>query len=287
MSSIPALAEGLCDDAAIFPPGRAPLADAVAAYRARDHEWYRPLAGPLVVSRGVLEDLAGEVPVRAALPVSVTLPGGPRELEAVVAAVTGLPVRLHAVEIAVAAADDIAEALQTVTEHRDGSGDHDVYVEVPRDERADAVLDHLARHGLRAKFRTGGTSAAQFPDVDELAQTIDAAIRRDVPFKLTAGLHRAVRHADDVLGVVQHGFLNVVLATHTLLTGGVVVDAKHHLAERDPRKVADLIASLTIAEVVELRRWFLSFGTCSIREALDDLVGLGLLTAPTPQGVAT
>ncbi|HET7069998.1 MAG TPA: hypothetical protein VFI40_04175, partial [Nocardioides sp.] len=70
MSGVPEAWAGLVDDAAIFPPGDAPLADAVAAYTQRRDEWYADLVGPLVVRD---TDLPG---VPAELPVSVVLTGG-------------------------------------------------------------------------------------------------------------------------------------------------------------------------------------------------------------------
>ena len=34
-------------------------------------------------------------------------------------------------------------------------------------------------------------------------------------------------------------------------------------------------------DLLGARRWFTSYGSCSITEPLDDLLGLGLLEAPT------
>ena len=61
--SLPAFAKGLCDDAAIFPPGLAPLAEAVPAHVRHVNAPYAELVGPLVVSTAALEELAGLVPV--------------------------------------------------------------------------------------------------------------------------------------------------------------------------------------------------------------------------------
>jgi len=40
---------GLVDDAAIFPPGNAPLHDATASYSARRSEWYAGFVGSFVL----------------------------------------------------------------------------------------------------------------------------------------------------------------------------------------------------------------------------------------------
>lgn len=99
---IPALFAGLCDDAAVFPPGLAPLPDAVAAHNQHLDAWYAGLVGPLVIAATALGDLAEVLGDRATpLPVSVTLPGGPAQLDGVLDAVKKLPVKLDALEIAV------------------------------------------------------------------------------------------------------------------------------------------------------------------------------------------
>ena len=46
-SAFPAFAKGLCDDAAIFPPGLAPLAEAVPAHVRHVNSPYAELVGPL------------------------------------------------------------------------------------------------------------------------------------------------------------------------------------------------------------------------------------------------
>ncbi|HET6694123.1 MAG TPA: hypothetical protein VFG97_07440, partial [Pedococcus sp.] len=56
-ASVPAPWRELVDDAAIFPPGEAPLPDAVMAYRRRREEPWAALVGPLVVSDRVLPEL--------------------------------------------------------------------------------------------------------------------------------------------------------------------------------------------------------------------------------------
>jgi hypothetical protein len=102
-----------------------------------------------------------------------------------------------------------------------------------------------------------------------------------VPFKATAGLHHAVRNTDPRTGFEQHGFLNLLLATDALARGGTEADARALLAERDGTVVAGLVGTVG----PEVRALFTSFGTCSITEPRDELVDLGVLTAPIPEGV--
>jgi hypothetical protein len=46
---VPALFDGLVDDAAVFPPGNAPLDRALIGHRRHREAWYAGLVGPLVV----------------------------------------------------------------------------------------------------------------------------------------------------------------------------------------------------------------------------------------------
>ncbi|GAA4668838.1 MULTISPECIES: hypothetical protein [Amycolatopsis] len=271
---IPALVAGLCDDAAVFPPGNASLPDAVRAYRERAGEWYAGMVGPLVLPADALARL-GELlpPDGPRLPVSVTLPGGPAGLPGVLTAAAELPVELRSVEVALP-----ESAFASEIEAPEGL---DVYVEVPRDARRAAVLQALSGR-YRAKFRTGGVRADLYPDETELAGSIAAVVAAGVPFKATAGLHHAVRNTDPETGFEQHGFLNLLLATDALLTGGTTARARELLSERDGAEVARLVGELDDDRVRATRAAFLSFGTCSIGEPLAELVELGVLREGVP-----
>jgi hypothetical protein len=72
----------------------------------------------------------------------------------------------------------------------------------------------------------------------------------------------------------MHGFLNVAAATRALWDGGSVDDATAVLEQRDG---AALAAGLADGGVAAARRWFTSFGSCSVTEPRDDLIALGLV----------
>lgn len=280
-STVPGLLAGLCDDAAVFPPGNAPLADAVAAHRVHATGWYADLVGPLVLPTAALEALPALL--ETALAVSLTVPLGPAGLPAALAAARALPIELRSVEVAVPpgmSAAELADRLAAAVppgEPAAGPGDVAVFVEVPRDDRRDAVLAAVRDGGHRAKFRTGGVRADLYPDEAELAASLAAAIAAGVAFKATAGLHHAVRNTDPATGFEQHGFLNLLLAAEARAGGGTEDDARALLAERDPATVAALVRALPPGG---RRSGFVSFGTCSVTDPLDDLVALGLLAVP-------
>jgi hypothetical protein len=159
-----------------------------------------------------------------------------------------------------------------------------VYVEPPRLRGEEpthswlSALDELAAVDLRVKLRTGGVEADAFPSAAELATSLAAVLDRELRFKATAGLHNAVRHRDPETGFEHHGFLNVLVATRASLSGEPEDSVAKLLDESDPRAVRAIVAEVGgVDELVSARRWFTSFGSCSILEPLEDLTALGLV----------
>ncbi len=280
MSSLPAAWAGLVDDAAIFPPGDVALPDAVEAYRGRQGEWYADLVGPLVVTDTRLPDVPTD------LPVSVVLTGGAGAVAGVanLAARTGH--RLVALEAAVRDLDDPAGNVRRIVAAVDaaradgGLEGVEVYVELPQADPTSAWLaaaDVVSEAEAHLKFRTGGVEAQLFPSATTVAAWIDAALDRETSYKCTAGLHRALRHRDHDTGFEHHGFLNVLLATRVAFDGGSTSEVATVL---DDHYANDLVAMARTSDLAGARRWFTSYGSCSVRDPLDDLLGLGLLEAP-------
>jgi hypothetical protein len=280
VTTLPAAWTGLVDDAAVFPPGDAPLGDAVSAYVARRGEWYADMVGPLVVTDTQLPD------VPADLPVSVVLTSGAGAVAGVASLAAKRGHRLVALEAAVRDLDDLPGNVRRLTTAVDaaraegGLADTQVYVELPQTTPTPdwlAAADAVAEAEARLKFRTGGLDADLFPDAATVASWIDAALYRETPYKCTAGLHHAVRHRDHETGFEHHGFLNVLLATRRAFDGGSVAEVAEVL---DDHYANDLVALARTSDLAGARRWFASYGSCSVTEPRDDLVGLGLLEAP-------
>jgi len=271
---IPDLFCGLCDDAALFPPGNAALGDAVQAHVAFADAPYADMVGPFVVSANSLHSLAEHTRAcREMVQIAVTasVPAIQRTL-ADVDGMTG--VRLTALDIALGqemAAGQVVPTIRNALAGREVT----VYVEVPRDSRRNAVVRELAAGGLRAKLRTGGIRADLYPDERELAGSLVTLATAGVPFKATAGLHHAMRNTDPQTRFEQHGFLNLLVAAQAASEGAPVDTVAHILAERDPAIVVAQVAKLD----AEVRTAFRSFGTCSVNEPLDELIELGLLSA--------
>ena len=287
-----ALLRDLLDDAAIFPPGEAPMGQAVPAHAVHVSAWYAELVGPFICSGSRLPDLLDALdatPEVAALDVAVVLDRGTGSLhEAAGLVADDTRVVLAGLELPLrgeAPAEAARRAVATVDAVLGGPDDRrPVSMEVPWAPGWRNALEVVAEAGHRAKFRTGGDAADAYPDEHALAERVLACMDLDLPFKLTAGLHHAVRRTEPGTGVEQHGFLNVLLAVGAALDGAGVDDVARVLADRDGPALATRATSLDEAGATRLRRWFASFGTCSITEPVDDLVALGLLTPGGPDG---
>ncbi|WP_046728059.1 hypothetical protein [Streptomyces humi] len=275
---IPQVLAGLFDDAAVFPPGSLPIEKAVAAHVRHTHGAHAGLVGPFVVAAGEvgrLADLTGGLP-EGSFGLSVTVPL-PDVAGAITAADRVPAVRLVALEVAVpdqVPAEDVVPALAEALGENDTAT---VYVEVPRDDRREALLAELAGTPYLAKFRTGGVRPDLYPDEHELATTVLTAVRSGVAFKATAGLHHALRNTDPETGFEQHGFLNLLVSVDAALRGAEETELVRLLADRDGERVAARVRALS----PRARDLFRSFGTCSIAEPAAESVALGLLPAAT------
>jgi hypothetical protein len=274
MTEVAEVLRGFFDDASPFPPASLPLPEAVAAHRTHRTAWYAPLVGNFVC----LWSRLSEVPTDSAaepIRVSLILPEGPADLERALAECVGrADLRLGAVEVTLPDGMTPREALWILDEQL--PSEVIAYLEVPPDHRQLEVLDALAVTRYRAKFRTGGTTPQAHPTEWELANAIQTAVHRMVPFKCTAGLHHAVRHTDGALE--QHGFLNVLLAVDVARHGADVGALAAVLESRSAEAIGNEIARVAaVGRLVDARALFVAIGTCSIDDPIADLVALNLL----------
>ncbi len=311
-TQLPAPWSGIVDDAAIFPPGNAPLAAAVAAYVERRDEWYADLVGSFVVSDLKLPDLldvlaeldlppaaeraVGAEPIGPIKPIETTIviSGGAGSVLPAAKWATGSgQLALRGIEIALRDPDDLAGNARRVAAAVDAAraegvldDEVPVHVELPHVGATGswlAAADVVAENDFRLKFRTGGVEQHLFPAPHALASWIAAALDREVAFKCTAGLHNALRHRDDETGFVHHGFLNVLVATRASLDGADVPTVAEVLDQTD---ASELLAGTDPDALARTGRWFTSFGSCSVLEPLEDLIELGLIELGLIEGRA-
>ncbi len=287
--TVPTYLRTFVDDAAIFPPGNTDLDLAAANYLGHRDEEYADLVGGFVVSDVRVPDLAGFMVgfgEDETVEVNLVVTGGAGAIEPAVTWVSrSAGLRLRAVEFALRDEEDLAHnaqrLVQVVDSLADALDDVTVFAEPPVPDGSPtrgwlAALDELAAREIHLKFRTGGVSADLFPSAARLATCLEAALDRELPFKCTAGLHHAVRHRDPETGFEHHGFLNVLLGTRRCLDGGSPEEVAQVLEETDGLALAKRLQA-DPDEAARTRRWFRSFGSCSVLEAHEDLVELGLL----------
>lgn len=266
---------GLVDDAALFPPGNAPMPRALAEHAAHRDSSYGDLVGPFLCPATRVDELRDHLPADRRLELSLVFDATGEAAHHALRTV-GSDERLALVALEAAHArlgDDAAVIGENLRRLPAVVG----FLEVPRRD-FDESLDLVAKGGWQAaKYRTGGTSADAFPSERELAAFLHACARRGLPFKLTAGLHHAVRHTDATTGFEHPGVLNVLVATRDALDGAPADDIAAVLAERDAAPLAARLRSWTPEDCVAIRGTFRSFGCCGVTDPIGDLAGLGLI----------
>ncbi|MBA3251212.1 MAG: hypothetical protein H0T66_13095 [Geodermatophilaceae bacterium] len=264
-----ALFARLIDDAAMFPPGNATAADAIAQHLNHRSAAYSDVVGPLLVHVDRWGDFAS----------AHRRADSPELAVVIIGSATAEPADAAGIDVV---GHEVAAPLSSVEA---GSGGP-VAVELSPQADLERELEELARMRERglpliAKYRTGGTAPEAFPSADQMADVIWLAVRHGVPIKFTAGLHFAVRHADPGAGFFQHGFLNLAVAVHAAQRGLEPAQVSRVLSEMSPGPLVSRVASWSPADIAKIRSTFTSFGCCGVTEAVADAAALGLL----PQGI--
>ena len=250
------LLERLIDDAGLFPPARKPLAQAVAdhrAARAGAHEW---MLGRFLCPVSRLRELADAGPDPA-----WRLGAIGDDLGAAVSYAG--PGRIDAVELR--SGDDLDGAPAGV----------DLFVEVSASE-----LEAIAADGRAgAKIRCGGLTPDAFPSDEAVAEFVSGCVRLGLRFKATAGLHHPFRTRDEEIGVLQHGFFNLLAATalpdaDTLAIVAEPIPDAFGLSASGLRWRDQVAGPEAVARAREL---FTAYGSCSFDEPVADLVAHGIL----------
>lgn len=303
---------GLIDYAGLFPPASLSIEDAVAEYRRERDGAHSGLLGRFICPASRLEALAGlltatMVTGEARWPISSILDGDVARaavMTSVFDAEMGPAAQIALLEAplpaevsdgrALAGATELATPIVTaalaaspvampffeirVTQESDQGIENAV--------AAVAALRAGVRRQLGVKLRCGGLAASAFPEPAQVARFIAAGAAAGLPFKATAGLHHPIRHYDADPGVMRHGFLNLLTATALAGSGARHEALVEVLEDTDPASFAVTASELRwretrapIADLVRTRERFAAYGSCSFREPVADLVGLGMVAA--------
>ncbi|MDV6013659.1 hypothetical protein [Haloechinothrix sp. LS1_15] len=285
-----ALMDGLVDDAGLFPPTALDMADAVARHREDVAVAHPMLTQRFLCPASRVGELRGHLRPGDRFRVGLIADGGADGLQATVDEIAGddrLELALVEFPLRATGQTEPAAAARAAALAVDATGVPEgvpLYLEPVRLAEAAALADAVAaRPGTSAgrtvgvKFRCGGVSAELFPEPEELAGALLAAVGHGVPVKATAGLHHAVRHTDQGTGFVHHGYLNLVLATADAVAGTAVDGVADTLRGSDADTLAVRARSLDAATVAATRRVLRSYGSCDTRVPVAEAAELGLM----------
>jgi hypothetical protein len=271
---------GLVDDAALFPPGNAPMATALAEHARHRSAPYVGFVGPFVCPTTRVAELIETLPPGQPLAVSLVVDDVPAvTAEALRAATADERLMLVAVEASHARlGHDAATVGATVRRMPSVTG----YLEVdPSDIGLSLDLVGPSAGWQAGKYRTGGAAADAIPTEEALADFLVQTAERGLPFKLTAGLHHVVRGTDPETGFEQHGVLNVLVATADALAREDLDVLVASLAERDVDRLVERVLSWSELDCLAIRGSLRSFGCCAVTEPIDELDKLGLFSDAT------
>ena len=166
------------------------------------------------------------------------------------------------------------------------------YFEIPNDERLADLVTALAIHGQRAKLRTGGVTADDFPPMRDIIRFIRTCLAANVPFKATAGLHHPLRcfrpltYEENAPRGTMNGFLNMFLAAGFARAGYKPFILEEILEDEFEESFNFTDEGVAWHGDYFLTTWQLgfvrqksivSFGSCSFDEPIADLQEIGLL----------
>ncbi len=169
------------------------------------------------------------------------------------------------------------------------------YFEIALESDPRGAVAALVGEEAGLKFRTGGTTPEAHPAAGDLARAMVACAAAGVPFKATAGLHRALCHFNHAAGATQFGFLNLLigsaLAWESRIDEGLLTEflttSSIDRIDFSNATIGWQGARVTVGEITEARaRLVHSFGSCSFDEPWNDLVALELIRAIVAGGPA-
>jgi hypothetical protein len=267
----------LVDDAALFPPGNMPMADAVRVHLDERAGGRAGVMGLFLCPASRLPELITELiklkpvrPVALSLLIDTGLGGVPKAVSIVESRSELLALRM----VEMPAPSDVDEVwLERVSEF---VPEDVIRVVEPRRGGPDWLegVRRVAEHGSWPKLRCGGLSPQAYPTVEEVSDFLSVLAGSGVSFKATTGLDGAVRSTDAETGITRHGFLNLLVSAARALSGG---DVRGALSSTDGQALAAEAKGLSDAAAHAVRGVFASYGARSLAEPVADLERLGML----------
>lgn len=237
----------LIDYAGLFPPASLAMETAVSQYRAARSSRYGWVAGRFLCQASRLEELAGvltrsfvdgEVPWEIGA-IFDTEPGSAASIAqsfhaemqpAAIIAQGDVRISNSTHDAIGALVDSIVSVQPEIVPFLEVNEDLSAAEQVATTA---AVLRERGRVG-GVELRCGGGAADTFPASSAVAVFVIEATNNRMPFKMTAGLEKPIRHFDCDLNVLHHGFVNILVATSAAANGRSPKTVKHIIEETDP-----------------------------------------------------
>jgi hypothetical protein len=166
----------------------------------------------------------------------------------------------------------------------------EAFFETPIDADLETRLDAISGARASAKVRTGGVTPGAFPTPAALARFLVSSAKAGVAFKATAGLHHAIRscypltYEPNSPTEHMHGFLNLSVAAALVKSevdeatvADALADSSSAAFEFEPDGVLWRGFAIGLETLTQTRRFFRSFGSCSLREPAEELARMSLL----------
>lgn len=300
MASLRSFLSGIIDYAGLFPPAELDMRSAVRNYAEYRASADRDLLGRFVIpssrlgefaeaARGMLERGAGSVPWC----LSVLVGDDIAEARRAVLEFTSSHMNTA----------DAGHALCDAVEMRTHDEQHLIdavkafprplhqFFEISLEPGFERMLEVVGGRRASAKLRTGGVTPDSFPSSETIVRFVAACNELGLPFKATAGLHHPLcgtyplTYAPRAPRATMYGYINLFLASAFIRKGIAEGEAREILEDSsaDAFSFRELGVSWRGNDLNrdDLRmtrsRLFLSFGSCSFREPVDEARALGLV----------
>lgn len=282
----------LFDDARLFGPPSMSMREAFDAHRVAQQGGYRWMLGRFVVPATRLEELASVASRYGDRLQLAIVVDDPTAAERVAAATDEHGWHVATVETVFrhAAVSATATGLR---DFMDATGAGRGFLELAWNDLAGDPIDRVveAAHdaGVGVTLRCDARDPQSFPAPSVVASVIAACRDASVALKLIAGLQHPFRRPEPGVGVLSHGFVNLVVAaamahahgaTATELAAVVSEDAASAFVV-DGSAIRWRDTTVDADEIVAARRGLLpAIATGSFPQSVDDLVALGWLAVP-------
>jgi hypothetical protein len=245
------------DDAALFPPVRRPMAEALRAHAEATTGPHARLVGPFLCPISRLDEL--DACVAGGLP-------RPAKLGVVAYGADDLS-RLGRRPGAIRGLDRFEAPLGTKLP--DLGGRVARYLEIPRGGPVGEALDAVRAAGGRVKLRFAGAGQVDSPSAARVADVLVGCVERSLVLRATAGLHHPFRPSGARPG--QHGSINLLAAAAAAVGRADRATVTRLLSLEEPEAVPLLDGLSRARELVQ------SVGVCSIDEPVVAFSARGLL----------